>query len=385
MFLAPDADHSYVGVYMPAATDIDKSQEGTPQAVPAWRSMIVGASPAIVQVVNMIAMIATRRTTVLISGETGCGKEVVARAIHLASPRAGRPFIPVSCAAIPRDLLETELFGQVQGAFTAATPARLGYFEQAHGGSLLLDEIGDLALDLQAKLLRVLQEREFHRVGSSQTIEADVRVLAATNVDLLTRVKQGKFREDLYYRLHVMPLRVSPLRERRSDIPLLVAHFVRTICTRENLPLKTLQPGVLDYLTSYSWPGNVRELENALEMAIVVSGDRTELFKSDFSLAHGAVQETIEMTPEQLVKLPEEGIDFEAAIARIELDLLVQALRRSNGNKKLAADILKLKRTTLAAKLKSLEEFSGESANSQSDVDMPVSVPPGMTFRSPTI
>jgi DNA-binding NtrC family response regulator len=328
---------------------------GTNGAV-SWQSAIVGASPAMLQLFEMIGKIAGRRSTVLITGETGCGKEVIARAIHAASPRARQPFIPVNCAAIPKDLLETELFGHVKGAFSAATGDRVGRFEQAHQGTLLLDEIGDMALDLQAKLLRVLQDREFQRVGSSETIKVDVRVLAATNADLLARVKQGKFREDLYYRLHVVPLCVPPLRDRKSDIPLLAEHFARKIARQEGLPPKSFHPEVLGLLLAYSWPGNVRQLENAIEMAMIVSGERSELTPSDFSLPRDKYSEPVEMTDDHLVKLPEKGLDFEAVIARIELDLLEQALSRTNGNKKVAADMLNLKRTTLTAKLKSLEE-----------------------------
>ena len=190
-----------------------------PQHAPSWRSLLVGSSPALLQVVELIALIAGRRSTLLVMGETGTGKEVVARAVHMASPRVAREFVAMNCAAIPKDLLEAELFGHVKGAFTGATAARIGRFEQADGGTLFLDEIGDMPLDLQAKLLRILQEREFQRVGSCETVKIDVRVIAATNTDLLDRVKQGKFREDLYYRLHVVPLRIPPLRARKEDIP----------------------------------------------------------------------------------------------------------------------------------------------------------------------
>jgi transcriptional regulator with GAF, ATPase, and Fis domain len=337
-------------------TDTEQSQTTGAPLAPAWRSLIVGSSPTMSRLFEMIAMIAARRSTVLITGETGCGKEVIARAIHSASPRAAQPFVPVNCAAIPKDLLETELFGHVKGAFTTATGDRLGRFEQADQGTLLLDEIGDMALDLQAKLLRVLQDREFQRFGSSENTMVDVRVLAATNVDLFARVKQGRFREDLYYRLHVVPLCVPPLRERKSDIPLLAEHFIHKIASQEGLPPKALNSEILKLFLSYSWPGNVRQLENALEVAMVVSGDRSELQVSDFSLPRDKYSEPVEMTDDHLVRLPEEGLDFEAVIARIEFDLLEQALSRTNGNKKVAADMLRLKRTTLTAKLKSLEE-----------------------------
>jgi transcriptional regulator with GAF, ATPase, and Fis domain len=326
----------------------------TIQAAPAWRTLLVGSSPAMLQVVELISLIAARRSNVLIVGETGTGKEMVARAIHLASPRSCHQLVPVNCAAIPKDLLEAELFGHVKGAFTGATGARAGRFEQAHGGTLFLDEIGDMPLDLQAKLLRALQEREFQRVGSSETIKVDVRVIAATNANLLERVKQGKFREDLYYRLHVVPIRIPPLRERKEDIPQLAGHFAQKIARNEGLTPKNIGTETIPHLLSYHWPGNVRQLENAVEMAIILSRARTELMPDDFPLPEdNALQ--VKMTEDQLVCLPEEGLDFEAVIGRIELNLLEQALHRANGNKKIAADILRLKRTTLAAKLKTLD------------------------------
>jgi transcriptional regulator with PAS, ATPase and Fis domain len=346
---------------------ISTEEDSEIEVTPTWRAMIVGSSSPIQRLIEMISIMAARRTTVLLTGETGVGKEVVARAIHAASPRANKAFIPVNCAAIPRDLLEAELFGQVDGVFSASTVARTGCFERADGGTLLLDEIGDIALNLQGKLLRVLQEREFQPVGSSKTLKSDVRVIASTNVDLLSRMKQGKFREDLYYRLHVVPLQIPPLRDRLSDIPLLVTHFIHKIALQEGLPTKTLQADVLQHLLGYSWPGNVRELENSIEMAMVVSGERTTLALSDFSLPNDAHQ-TIEMTEEHLIKLPEHGIDFEAAMARIEFDLLEQAMRRSNGNKRIAADLLRLKRTTLAAKLKTLEGVFPDLVSNDSDV-----------------
>ena len=266
-----------------------------------------------------------------------------------------RALVPVNCAAIPDTLLEAELFGHIKGAFTGATNARIGRFEQAHQSTLFLDEIGDMPLDLQAKLLRVLQEREFNRVGSPETIHVDVRVLAATNVDLLERVKQGKFREDLYYRLNVVPLRVPPLRERPEDIPALIRHFLQKICTQEHIPVKTVSAETMERLALHSWPGNVRQLENAVEMAIVLSGDRNVLLPSDFALPSQVVRKPATLNENNTIALPEEGLDFERVIGSIELNLLEQALERAKGNKKLAAEMLGLKRTTLAAKLKSLE------------------------------
>lgn len=325
---------------------------------PAWRRKLIGSSPAMQSLADIVTLIAGRRSTVLILGETGTGKEMLARAIHQASPRADQQMVTVNCAAIPENLLETELFGHVKGAFTGANNARLGRFEQADGGTLFLDEIGDLPLDLQAKLLRVLQEKEFTRIGSSDTVRVDVRVVAATNVDLLEKVKQGKFREDLYYRLNVVPIRIPALRDRAVDIPGLVQHFIHKVCVNEHLPLKSISSETLQRLSRYPWPGNVRQLENAVEMAVVLSGERAVLVPSDFVLLSEDVRKIMPVSPDHTVPLPDEGIDFESVIGRIEINLLEQALRRANGNKSLAAEMLGLKRTTLTAKLKSLEPFS---------------------------
>jgi DNA-binding NtrC family response regulator len=324
----------------------------------AWEQTLVGASPAMQKVKQMIGLIAGRRSTVLILGETGSGKEVVARAIHQASPRSEKPWVPVNCAAIPENLIEAELFGHVKGAFTGATNARMGRFEQADQGTLFLDEISDLPLDLQAKLLRALQEKEFQRVGSSETTRVDVRVIAATNIDLLGRVEQGKFREDLYYRLNVVPIRIPPLRERMSDMPALLDHCIKKVCAQERLRIKSVSSDALQKLCRYSWPGNVRQLENAVENAVVLSGDRTVLQASDFDLPVHSSPKVVNLQDAHIVALPEEGLDFETVIGRIELNLLEQALERARGNKKVAADILRLKRTTLAAKLKSLEALA---------------------------
>ncbi len=319
-----------------------------------WRKLLIGESRAMQQVVQTIRLVAARRCTVLITGDTGTGKEMVARAIHLASGRGHLPMVAVNCSAIPESLLEAELFGHVRGAFTGAIHQRIGRFEQAHRSTLFLDEIGEMPLDLQAKLLRVLQERELQRLGSSESIPVDVRVLAASNANLEERVRQGRFREDLFYRLNVVPIHLPPLAERRGDIPLLVTHFLDKICQREGLPPKRISPEALQRLSSYGWPGNVRQLENAVEMAVILSADRELLVPSDFPLPSPAQGKPVNVTSLPWIRLPEEGMDFESAIARIERSLLEQALRRSKGNKKQAADLLGLKRTTFAAKWKSL-------------------------------
>jgi len=266
--------------------------------------------------------------------------------------------IAVNCPAIPEDLLEAELFGHVKGAFTGAMNSRSGLFEQAHESTLFIDEIGDLPLELQAKLLRALQEREFRRVGGTEVIKVDVRVIAATNSNLMEKVKRGQFREDLYYRLNVVPIHTPPLRDRRPDIPRLVAHFVEKVCEQERLAYKFVSEEAMVRLSEYGWPGNVRQLENTVEMAVVLSGERTSLGLADFPLPpDGVRRRTLDLDGEQIVLLPERGLDFEQVIGRIELNLLEQALQRARGNKKIAAEILGLKRTTLAAKLKSLESL----------------------------
>ncbi len=237
-----------------------------------WERLLIGESHAMRRLSHIIRMVASRRATVLISGETGTGKEMAARALHLAGARRHARLVAVNCSALPDHLLEAELFGHVRGAFTGAVQNRVGRFEEAHGGTLFLDEIGDLPIELQAKLLRVLQEREFQRLGSSETIRVDIRVVAATNCDLPQRIDEGKFREDLFYRLNVVPIRMPPLRERREDVALLADHFVEKICRMENLPVKRIAPEAREKLSEYGWPGNVRQLENAIEMAVAMSG-----------------------------------------------------------------------------------------------------------------
>ncbi|MGI8746337.1 MAG: sigma-54 interaction domain-containing protein [Bryobacteraceae bacterium] len=319
---------------------------------PPWRKLLIGQSQKTLRVAEVIQLVAPRRCTVLISGETGTGKEVVARSIHAAGPRAHLPMVSVNCSALPEHLLEAELFGHTKGAFTGAVGNRIGHFEQAHHSTLVLDEIADMPLALQSKLLRALQEREFRRLGSSETVRVDVRVIAATNTDLALRVKNGTFREDLYYRLNVVPLVLSPLRERPADIGLLVNHFLEKICRNEKLPLCDVTPEALDNLIRYEWPGNVRQLENAIEMAIALSGYRRRLVPSDFQLP----DETPVLTQSSrtMVTVPDHGFDFEQTVRNIERHILEQALRKTGGNKTLAAEMLHLKRTTLVAKVKSL-------------------------------
>jgi transcriptional regulator with GAF, ATPase, and Fis domain len=323
-----------------------------------WRRFLIGRSPAMERLAEKIRLIGPKKATVLISGETGSGKEVTARAIHAAGPRAHVPMVAVNCTALPESLLEAELFGHVRGAFTGAVQGRVGRFEQANRSTLFLDEIGDMPLDTQAKLLRVLQEREFQRIGSSETLRVDVRVIAATNANLIERVAAGKFREDLYYRLNVVPLQLPSLRDRVSDIPSLSRFFIEKICMQEGIPPRELSPDALDLLGDYHWPGNVRQLENALENAIALSGERLTLQPSDFSLPNYAPKRTESHDAMSVVDFPEDGLDFEQTIGRIELHILEQALRRTGGNKTQAAEMLRLKRTTLTAKLRSLSTMA---------------------------
>ena len=339
----PEADEITV------ASAVESALEFEDAAPETWRRSMVGESPGMQSICSMVRMISQRRGTVLLSGETGTGKEVLARAIHTAGPRSGQPFVAVNCSAIPGTLLESELFGHTRGAFTGAHGLRIGRFEQARNGTIFLDEIGDLDIELQTKLLRVLQERQIERLGSSENIRLDVRVIAATHIDLHSRVRAGEFREDLYYRLNVIPIGIPPLRARTSDIPLLAEHLLHKICRLEQIPLRSLSPAAMMRLFEHSWPGNIRELENALERAVALSGDRLLLTEKDFEILN-----TVSTTAESDYELPEGGLDYERLVSRFEWKLLSQALRKAGGNKKAAAEMLGLKRTTLAAKVKIL-------------------------------
>ena len=324
----------------------------------AWRAHLIGESREMEAVADTIRQIGPRRCTVLISGETGTGKEMAARAIHKAGPRAHQQLVAVNCNALPENLLEAELFGHVKGAFTGAVNQRAGRFEQADKGTLFLDEIGDMPIELQAKLLRALQEREVQRLGSSETIKVDVRVIAASNTDLVDRVRQGTFREDLYYRLNVVPITMPPLRQRTGDIPLLVSHFVMKVCAAEGLPLRRVTPEALAVLKGRPWPGNVRELENAVEKAIVLSGERDVLTPADF----GCTSLRVCRMNDDVLEAPTlfADLDFDSAVGQFELTLLNRALKKSGGNKSAAAEILGLKRTTLIMKLRSYENSAGQ-------------------------
>jgi DNA-binding NtrC family response regulator len=262
---------------------------------------------------------------------------------------------------VPANLLEDELFGHVKGAFTGAHQHRIGRFEAANHGSLFLDEVGTMPLDLQVKLLRVLQEREFQKVGGTTTVKVDVRIIAATNGDLLDKVRKGEFREDLYYRLNVIPIQIRPLRERPEDIPMLVTHFLRKFCTEQNVPVKQVSHQAIKHLVGFSWPGNVRQLENAIEMAVALSGGREFLDVADFPTIAAAPLAAEPAARE--IAIPEEGIHFNTVVSELERRLILQSLEKSQGNKKRAASLLHLKRTTLVEKLKRMgleSEAQGE-------------------------
>ena len=316
---------------------------------------LVGESRAMEEVLNTIRLIGPRRCTVLITGETGTGKEMAARALHMASPRAHLPMVAVNCSALPENLLEAELFGHVKGAFTGAANHRIGRFEQAHKSTIFLDEIGEMPIELQTKLLRVLQEREIQRLGSSETIRVDVRVVAASNADLRERVRQGKFREDLYYRLNVVPLAMPPLRQRRSDVPMLVDHFVAKVCRNEGIPVKRVTAETKERLRGLAWPGNVRQLENMVEMAVALSGDREVLGSADLGLTPASVKVVPMELPAWPATLPE-SMDFDTVVGHFERSILEQALTKTGGNKTAAAELLGLKRTTLIMKLRGLQD-----------------------------
>jgi DNA-binding NtrC family response regulator len=311
---------------------------------------VVGKSRPMARLFQLLETVAPTNSTILITGETGTGKEVVARAIHLNGPRRMHRFVALNCSAIPETLLEAELFGHVRGAFTGAVGNRQGRLEQAHKGTVFLDEVGTMSAALQMKLLRVLQEREFERVGDSHTTKVDVRVIAATNSDLARMVAEGQFREDLFYRLNVIPVHLPPLRERKEDIPLLVQHFLAIL--RNGAPTAlTVSQEAMRRLMSFSWPGNVRQLENAVERAVALSAGRTQIDVGDLPTEVQKAQETALTTA---VTLPEDGLDLDAFIADIERDLIQRSLERTGGNKGKAARLLNLKRTTLVEKLKRL-------------------------------
>jgi DNA-binding NtrC family response regulator len=302
---------------------------------------IVGHSPAMQEIFATILRVAPSRATVLLAGESGVGKDLIARAIHYHSPRKDRPFVKINCTAIPENLMESELFGYEKGAFTGAVGSKPGKFEQADTGTAFLDEIGDVPASIQVKLLRVLQEREFERLGSNKTRHIDVRIVAATNQDLRAALEQGTFREDLYYRLNVVPMNIPPLRERREDIPFLAEHFVQKLAAQSGSRVECISEAAIQRLMSYHWPGNVRELENVIERSLVLcTGTRLDAPDIRLDTAPRARPQTVENFLPEGMTLDE----FEQAILR-------EALRRAEGNKSQAARLLGLSRNALRYRL----------------------------------
>jgi len=320
---------------------------------------IIGTSQGLRDLFTLLDRVADTPTTVLVTGESGTGKELVARALHENSSRRDKAFIKVNCAAIPRDLMESELFGHERGAFTGAVGSKPGRFELASGGTLFLDEIGSIPVEMQVKLLRALQESEFERVGGVKTISVDVRLVAATNSDLKKEIAAGTFREDLYYRLNVVPIRLPALRERSEDIPLLVEHFVKKFDARLNKQVSDIDPAALAVLSGYAWPGNIRELENVIERAVLFC-DGSVLRPSDLPPELGAPEPGAPATPNTRDPAPAPGPSdglkeqVKAAMNRLERELIVKALEQTGGNVTHAARLLKISRKGLQLKMKEL-------------------------------
>jgi two-component system nitrogen regulation response regulator GlnG len=329
---------------------------------------IIGSSPAMSEVYKTIGKVAPSDMTVLIQGESGTGKELIAKAIHYNSRRLGKPFVALNCAAIPKELLESELFGHEKGAFTGATDRKPGKFEQANGGTIFLDEIGDMPLDLQAKILRVLQEREVVRTGGSQSLSVDVRVIAATNQNLEDMVRRREFREDLFYRLNVVPILLPPLRERSEDIPLLADYFLQKTCNELEVPVKRCSAEATRFLSSYAWPGNVRELENTIKRAVILSSDPI-LSQADFTgLRAERGSDRLadeEVSLEELVDIKlraslvnmdkmESGDVYTMVLEQVERPLIRFVLEKTRWNQVKAADILGINRNTLRKKITEL-------------------------------
>ena len=314
---------------------------------------IIGQSPPMLDLFKVLETVSNTTSTILLTGETGTGKELVARAIHHNSSRAQERFVPLNCGAIPETLLEAELFGHVKGAFTGAIATRPGRLKQADRGTLFLDEIGTMSTNLQSKLLRVLQEREFERVGDSQSTKVDVRFIAATNSDLAEMIKLGRFREDLFYRLNVIPIHLPPLRDRREDVPLLVQRFVNKL-GQEQEPARAnirISQEAMRRIMAFDWPGNIRQLENTIERILVLTPGQSQIDISDLPLE---LQETNRVTTSSSVSLPENGIDLQNYLRNLERSLICLALERTGGNQNKAAELLNIKRTTFIEKTKRL-------------------------------
>jgi transcriptional regulator with GAF, ATPase, and Fis domain len=309
---------------------------------------IIGQSKKMREVFDLVEKVADCDSTILLNGETGTGKGLVAKAIHQKSKRVKKPFISINCGAIPENLLESELFGHVRGAFTGATSSKQGKFELADGGTILLDEIGDMSSDLQVKVLKVLEEGEFEQVGGSKTIKVNVRIIAATHRDLCEEVQKGNFREDLYYRLYVIPLVLPSLQERKSDIPYLVSYFISQSNQKNGREVKGLAEDAMAMMLSYSWPGNVRELKNMVERMVVLKGDGN-IDVSDLPVELKKAHPHEAASP---IEISDEGICLNSAVTEFEKALILQSLEKTKWVKNKAAKLLHLNRTTLVEKIK---------------------------------
>jgi DNA-binding NtrC family response regulator len=322
---------------------------------------IIGRDSTMQQVFSTLELVSPMNSTVLIQGETGTGKELIARTIHHHSPRADQRFVAFNAAAIPDGLAEAELFGHIKGAFTGAVASRVGRFELAHRGTLFIDEVASMSMPLQAKLLRALQEREVERVGESKPVKLDIRVVAATNNDLRHLVKEGKFREDLFYRLNVIPVTLPPLRSRREDIPLLAQHFLKKSCRENGVAIKPITQEALRVLMAYDWPGNIRQFENTIEHAVAMSLTMTEIGPSTLPEEVRLRVQTGSLMPN--LEIPDEGINFTSIVSQLERDLITKVLEKTGGNKRQAARLLNLSRTTFIDKLQRLSvEPAAQSA-----------------------
>jgi DNA-binding NtrC family response regulator len=312
---------------------------------------IIGTSKAMMDVLSLVEKVSDTDSTILILGASGTGKEMIARAIHYNSARANNLLVPVNCGALPEDLLESELFGHVKGAFTGAIAPRSGRFELANHGTIFLDEVADMSTRLQVKLLRVLQEKEFEAVGSEKTIKVDARVIAATNKDLEEEVRQNTFREDLFYRLNVIPIKIPPVSERKGDIPLLISHFTEKYNREKGRNIAGISDEALAILTEYPWPGNVREIENLVERLVVIKAEGVITLKDlPEKITRGGIQpETYPTATEQDRSVP---AGLKVAVEKLETEMIEKALDISGGNKEMAANLLGIKRTTLVEKIK---------------------------------
>jgi DNA-binding NtrC family response regulator len=337
----------------------DNAQLGAPLQNGLKFNNIVGCSAPMQAVFSTLELVAPMHSTVLIEGETGTGKELIARTIHDNSPRHDQHFVAFNAAAIPDGLAEAELFGHVKGAFTGAVQARAGRFELAHKGTLFIDEVSAMSLSLQAKLLRALQDRQIERLGESRSVTFDIRIIAATNVDLRQMVKEGTFREDLYYRLNVVPVRLPPLRARGEDVALLAQYFVRQSCEANGMPLRTLGQDCVRILMNHPWPGNIRQLENAMEHAVAMSGSASHITPG---MLPADIRQRTEARLTTSISIPEEGLNFVSVVSQLERELILRSLERTGGNKQKAARLLQLSRTTLIDKLQRLGTGEGAAA-----------------------